>query len=393
MKLHRLIPQLALILSVAAGSHTLAAQSAATAAAPVAFIYVSGASARPGVNILHAYSAAANGRLTAIPGSPFADNLYNMAVNGKYLFGLNRNGIYIAQFFIEPNGALRWKQSIKPSQYDQSGCNGPIGPLVLDHSGSTLYVELNDFFNCGSDVYQSFQVERPSGNLKFLGNNRDLGLFSGPISFIGNNVYAYGAECDFYVGLFVPIISGFQRQANGNLGAGAGGPIPASQQPDRYLFCPLGTAADATNHVAIAMQLEDTYTDLPSGPVRLAAYTADSSGNLSTASTYVNMASSAVGAISLSMAPSGKLLAVSGPGGLQVFHFNGGNNITHYTGALTRTAVLQSFWDNANHLYAIDGSKLYVFTITPTSVSQAPGSPHALPGAQNLIVQPKTSRP
>jgi hypothetical protein len=50
----------------------------------------------------------------------------------------------------------------------------------------------------------------------------------------------------------------------------------------------------------------------------------------------------------------------------------------------------QVFWDKQNHLYAISRSagKLYVFTITPTSAAQAPGSPHAITAPQNVIVQP-----
>jgi hypothetical protein len=92
------------------------------------------------------------------------------------------------------------------------------------------------------------------------------------------------------------------------------------------------------------------------------------------------------------MSPSGKLLAVAGPLGLQVFHFNGANPITHYTGLLTKENVSQVFWDNANHLYAIStqAGKLFVFTVTPTSVTQAPGSPHNIPAAGSLIVLPKT---
>ena len=35
------------------------------------------------------------------------------------------------------------------------------------------------------------------------------------------------------------------------------------------------------------------------------------------------------------------------PGGLQVFHCNGSKPMTHYTGALTKTAIVQSCWDNA----------------------------------------------
>jgi hypothetical protein len=48
-------------------------------------------------------------------------------------------------------------------------------------------------------------------------------------------------------------------------------------------------------------------------------------------------------------------------------------------------------WDNDNHLYAISKSagKLFVFTITPTSVSQAPGSPYKMNAPQNIAVLPK----
>ena len=94
------------------------------------------------------------------------------------------------------------------------------------------------------------------------------------------------------------------------------------------------------------------------------------------------------------MAPSGKLLVVAGSSGPQVFHFNGASPITKYTAPLTTQAVKQMFWDNANHLYAIGGTtnawKLWVWTVTPTSWSAAPGSPYSIPGEElgNITVQP-----
>jgi hypothetical protein len=93
----------------------------------------------------------------------------------------------------------------------------------------------------------------------------------------------------------------------------------------------------------------------------------------------------------MAMSPSGKLLAVNGTGGLQIFHYNGASPITHYTGLLTSNQIDQMFWDNANHLYAISSTanKLYVFTITPTSATQATGSPYTIGHPQNIIVQPK----
>jgi hypothetical protein len=92
------------------------------------------------------------------------------------------------------------------------------------------------------------------------------------------------------------------------------------------------------------------------------------------------------------MSPSGKLLAVGGDAGLQVFHFNGSKPITHYTGLLAQDEIDQVFWDNDNHLYAISSisGKLFVFTITPTSHRQAPDSPYTIINPQNIAVLPKT---
>jgi hypothetical protein len=58
---------------------------------------------------------------------------------------------------------------------------------------------------------------------------------------------------------------------------------------------------------------------------------------------------------------------------------------------LTKDEIDQFFWDNDNHLYAISNAsgKLFVFTVTPTSVSQAPGSPYTISQPLNIIVLPK----
>jgi hypothetical protein len=83
---------------------------------------------------------------------------------------------------------------------------------------------------------------------------------------------------------------------------------------------------------------------------------------------------------------------VGGDAGLQIFHFNGSKPITHYTGLLTTDEVDQVSWDNDNHLYAISyvSGKLFVFTITPTSHHQAPGSPYTITKPQNIAILPKT---
>jgi outer membrane protein assembly factor BamB len=98
--------------------------------------------------------------------------------------------------------------------------------------------------------------------------------------------------------------------------------------------------------------------------------------------------------LDLAMSPSGKLLAVAGTNGLQIFHFNGSAPLTAYTGLLTSMDIDQAFWDNQNHLYAVsqNGGRLFVFTVTPTSASQASGSPYVINHPRQMIVQPKTLR-
>lgn len=107
---------------------------------------------------------------------------------------------------------------------------------------------------------------------------------------------------------------------------------------------------------------------------------------------------------SIAMSPSGKVLAIGGSRGLQLFHFNGSSAPTLYKGNLfSSTAnpnIDQVAWDNHNHLYALSydtgylhaTAKLYVFTVTSTSVTAAPGSPYDITGsygAKGLIVVPR----
>ena len=85
-------------------------------------------------------------------------------------------------------------------------------------------------------------------------------------------------------------------------------------------------------------------------------------------------------AFNIQFSPSGKLIAISGPAGLQFFHFDG-VHITPYTGLVSTASFAYFRWDNSSHLYAFDSNtgKLHIFNATPTSVTEAPGSPHRMP--------------
>jgi hypothetical protein len=354
-----------------------------TTSSAVAYVYVSN-TLTGGTSEVHAYAAAKNGQLTPVNGSPFPADVNSMAVNGTYLFGSSSDGTSADSYAIESDGSLRLAavNNIVINNYNACGFSGPI---FFDHTGSTLY-DMEFRGDCSNNMYQSFNVNKPTGQLQNLGNSGPNSWLYLPASFIGNNVYAYSASClgDMYWGIF-----SFRRASNGlltQINASAAPPTP----PTGYFYCPSLAAADPTNHVAITMQPVNQANFSPDRPAQIAAYTADSAGNLVTTNTRANMPHTLVGTVNdIKMAPSGKLLAVGGTAGLQVFHFNGSQPITQFTGLLTTDAIDQFFWDNTNHLYAISSAgKLFVFTVTPTGVKHAPGSPYSITAPHNIIVQP-----
>ena len=356
---------------------------------PAAFVYVTSNNGK--TNAIEGFAATADGKLAKVPGGPVKSNVQSLAVNGKYLFGATY-GTSILSFEIEADGAL--KSTVRTDAERKSACSGgsPVS-LFLDHSGASLYDFYFNGASCGDNTYQSYQVEKQTGDLSYLGDNFSSQWQVGALSFIGNDKFAYSAVCDVFTSPPGPNseIYGFERDQNGLLThINISAPVPEAESG--YKYCPSLAAADPTNHVAISLQPtqnESLYTP------QLATYTADRNGNLNTSSTRENMPKSSVLSIlDMKMSPSGKLLAVGGSDGLQIFHFNGSAPITHYTALLTKNDIEQMFWDNKNHLYAISTftNKLYVFTVTPTSVTEAPGSPYTISSPLSIIVQPKTPR-
>lgn len=348
----------------------------ATSTAPVAYVYIS---LSKGID---AFAAATDGKLTRVPGSPFAGDVVWMAANGKYLFGDTANGLAIDSFAIASGGALK---QVAELRYPASGL------FVLDHTGATLYQWV---YNPGDSTYEAFDIEKSTGELRHH-STTVVGpdVYATP-SFIGNNVFSYYATTYHWA----PYIFSFKRETDGSLlELSIGGPYPEPKPGTGDVYTFTQAVGDPANHVAIAVQAvngEPFGTNV--GPPQLATYTVSPTGVLSTASNFANMPATEVGYIyDINMSPTGKLLAVGGPSGLQVFHFNGASPITKYTGLIARDQVVQMFWDNDNHLYALcePANKLFAFTVTPTSVTEAPGSPYSIAGVpQNLVVLPTTQK-
>ena len=386
----KVLASLGALVCLVGTTHINAATSDST---PVAYVYVAN-TPHPGASNytphqVIAFAADAEGRLTALPGSPFDHDIGPMAVNGLYLMGAKGNQQIINIYKIASDGHLDYMGETNYAEHNQGRC-GAAGQIFFDHTGHTLYVQEYDI-DCANSGTASYAADVETGTLAYLGQTNTGSEYNdtNPASFIANNIYAYAAgpgDCYIYE------TGAFERNNNGLLTElNTIGALTSPEPPSSFRrYVAYLAAADTTNHVAMT-EMPANPPDCLGRPVQLATYTADSHGNLTTTSTYANMPTTAiVSPYDLRMAPSGVLLAVGGQEGLQVFHFNGANPVTPYTGLLTRDPINEMFWDNDNHLYAISQSanKLHVFTITNSQHTEAPGSPYTITSPDNIIVQP-----
>jgi len=356
------------------------ASSAATAAGPVAYVYVT----RP--THLDAFAVSSSGKLTPVPGSPFSGiALYHLSVTKKFLFGGSDDHIHINSYSIASNGAVKKVSSVNALNYVPTGCCRL--PQRLDASGTTLYNLTDDG---GDQAIENFHIAS-DGHLQFIGNESSNGggtnYEPGMISILGNNKFAYSTGCDEDV-TTEQLTRGFRRESSGLLQRFPPTiDLPTAKAGD--IYCPYALASDPSNHLAFVLrQLHlDVDEGEPDGSFVLASYTSDSNGNLTTQSTKATMPVLASDFLNLSISPSAKLVAAGGDGGFQVFHFNGSAPITKYTGVFHSSENFLEFgWDKSNHLFALSQNALHVYSATSTSVKELPGSPYSIPQASSVIV-------
>ncbi len=392
----------ACLVAVVCASGAMGASAATSSTSPVAFVYVATVNSSGVGNQVVGFATAADGTLTAIPGSPWADKLQWMAATQNYLFGSDfvPNGKiqYIFSYKIQSDGSLHY---IGATDIQDKGsgnvCNDGTF-LTLDHTGSHLYQQVA-FTQCGSDTaYESWGVNKSTGLLDYLGTStpRSFPAFADyPLTVAANNLFAYAVGCDISNASVEGV--GFKKQINGNLAdLNLTWPMPTGEPPTAgpWTPCPSYAAADPTNHLAVAVNwLSNNSTN----PEQIATYAVNATtGALATSSTYDNMPTTSLNAIQwMSMSPSGKFLAAVGGTGLQLFNFNPTGQATPASGVLIGKPIAMCAWDNANHLYAlvrggpgtVGGGLLYMLTVTASGATQVPGSPYSVPSAENLLVQ------
>jgi len=349
---------------------TLPRFASAQTASPAAYVYVLNRVTFPGGE-LDGFSADSTGALTPLPGSPFwtstTSSLSTLAHSAHWLFA--SDGVSIYSFSIASNGALTLKSSINAQQFVNSSSG--VTALVLDRTWSTLYARVYDM-NTGGNLILAFNKNNTKGTLSYLGStNYPAKPITSRVTFTGNNQYSYSGAW-----------FAAQRNSDGTLSAfSINPPLPSNPIGD---YSPSDAAADRANNLAVSFFVFDSQSGNLAAYV-LAAYTADSFGNLTTNNTTATISS--VYPARISVSPAGNLLAVGGPGGLQVFHFNGSNPITPYTKRLAWTNN-DLAWDTHNHLYAAENGGVHAWRITPSFWKQASPYPLSDPVALTVVSLP-----
>jgi hypothetical protein len=346
-------------------------QSTPTAAAYV-YIQIQGPE-----GAVYGFSATSTGKLSPIPGSPFKPAGQIIGSN-KFQF-LTLGQTLIHSYGLASDGALQSQLAQMPIlDYAGSKCGSATGTdaAVLDHTGKYIYVVLEGGAG-GCAGYQSYIINS-DGSFSFDGDTEldwgPSGFDPGLPSILGNESFAYS----YYLpGYFQPTLCGFRRESSGTLQLMQfQEPLPGGNDSPLY-----PDASPASNYVVLQLYPNDT------NPPQLGSFMVDSEGNISTTNTPTDMPTAVLNNPGSTFSPSGNLfvLYADNPGnqgdGIQIFNFNGAAPLTPYTTLLSGTPIDGVAWDNSNHLYAISQSRneLYVFTVTPTSVTQEASWPIGAP--------------
>ncbi len=373
------------------GGSSVGAAPGGSSSANTAYVYVSTPSvAGSAGNFIQGWSVAADGALTAVPGSPVNTpaQISVIVADGRYLFGdLNNNGTNsIGAWSIAPDGALSLATTTPAHPFDSSLYTYSSGTTTdfTDRYGVTLYDHGNAY------------AILPNGSLNWVASIVDNslsppGYVDDEISFTANDRFGYTSDCTFGDQNFY----GFTRASSGALTYfNPNANVPTlTPNPEGTSYCPTYAAAIAApdrRHVVFSLQVgtdPSSYT----GVNQLAVYSFNpENGDLSTTNTSATMPTSTVGqATDYRFDPSGRWLAIAGSSGLEIFRYANGV-LSGGTTLISNDGPSQIVWDGAGHLFAIgqDSGNLYVFDVVNGVATPAPGSPYTVPIYSYLTVQP-----
>lgn len=322
-----------------------------------------------------------------------------MAGTGCLLFGTD--GYNIDSFYVGSGGGLSPGYVLAAGQgYPPASSLEPLA-LFLDPKGTNLYSFDYNPPDALQSEFASYSFNPSTGKVTQVG--ADVAGGNGTLAIASNDRYAVATYCNLRGGQF---IAEYQRGSDGALTFLNDAAYPVGLPGETW--CAGGTAADGSGHILVEVtpwSPESPPVDPDSSP-RLATYTVDDSGNLSTASTWQNMADSEFGPATYQFSPDYRYLAAAGFLGLQVFAWDsttmtltsigtiqsGASCGSNSTGSgCTGSGFGNVAWDENDHLYTILGQQLLVYAVSPAGVLPAPGSPYALQNPQWVTVLPQSA--
>lgn len=382
-----------LVVNPGAAASTCASGAATTAAA---YVYLTTGSQSD--SQIAGFSAAADGTLTAVPGSHFPTTGASPLITagtGSILFGTD--GYNIDSYRVNPGGCLTLESSIFAGDPTDSGI--VIAGLILDRSGANLYSYSSNEASDGTNPeFTSWNFNPQTGQLTQIG--AQAGFAGDVLAFSSGDQYAVSPRCTAWVG---PFLTEYQRGSEGSLTVLGQVAWPAAAPG--YGSCPMVAAADNEGHFVVGMGAEQggAPSNDSSNPDLFATYSIDASGKMTTASTVQNMPTSTLGWLgSLQFSPDNRYLSASGYAGLEVFAWDSASmsmtsiaTIPSGASCTNSSCTGPGFgnldWDQNDHLYTILGQQLLVYDVSPSGVTPAPGSPYTLNNPAWVTVLPQNS--
>lgn len=366
-----------------------------------AYVYVASNRANAAGNAqIIGLSAAADGILSPIPSSPFptpSKSLPGVVASRSFVFAAD--GFNIDSFKVHNTGCLSLENSLAAGQGPPENPTLEPSILYLDRQNVNLYsFDFNPPDGLQSK-FASYSFDSNTGQLSQVGT--DVVGGNGTLSFASNNRFAMGTFCSLRGGRF---IAEYRRDIGGALTFLRDVAPPVGVPGETW--CANGTAADGSGHILIEVTPSDPGSPQvdPNNSPRMAIYTFDNFGNVSTTSTYLNMFNSQFGPATYLFSPDSRFLAAAGFLGLQVFTWDS-TSMTLAPLAMIKSGASCSSgsasgggcrgigfgnvaWDGNDHLYTILGQQLLVFSASPLGVFPTPGSPYTIPKATWVTVLP-----
>jgi 6-phosphogluconolactonase (cycloisomerase 2 family) len=353
----------------------------ASGSSSVSYVYTASASTISG------YGVGSNGSLTAVSGSPYSSSTAqgtNIVTNGGNLYAIAAGNTNLDIFSInKSNGSLTPASGASATTGDPNP-GDPAQALALDHSGTSLYVNVGVTNQNGG--INAFTVGSGSSAQQFQFLSTGATAFP-PLVFSPDDQYAYSNTCFFRT----EGVHAFTRASDGTLKGLSLGPV-TEPTVTGAAFCPGALAVSAKGYLAVVWVQDLMCCGSSENHVYVMTYKINGDGTLTAISgsqqqTASTADSSSANSVAANFDPSGSVLAMTGNGGIQTYSLDGNGTLAPAGSPQNAGVKFQKIaWDNSNHVFATDSSNLYVFNSSSGMLSPASGSPYA--GGQALTVLP-----